>query len=191
MLCDSWPITESPQINPFVLAGEPAVGREFLVHCIVIAGDFPIDLIWYKDGQPIVPARLDSSPQSLGNSHVDRHERSHSPEELCRSPLPMEAGILSNGADDTASGAFEVANEKNRVDPRIVVNQLGDRYSELRFTALCPFHSGNYTCVATNMVGSAAYSDTLYVRGKFRHCCMSNNACRVKTVENKLLILSL
>ncbi|XP_068224083.1 cell adhesion molecule Dscam1 isoform X5 [Palaemon carinicauda] len=160
-------VMEPPQINPFVLAGEPAIGRELLVYCIVLAGDSPIDLIWYKDGQPIVPARLDSYAQTLWSGQVDRRERRHPSEELCSPPppSPLEAGVVSDEGNASSSGDFgDGDEEESGVDPRIVVSQLGDRYSELRFTALCPFHSGNYTCVATNMVGTAAHSDSLSVR---------------------------
>nr|XP_045611137.1 Down syndrome cell adhesion molecule-like protein Dscam2 isoform X3 [Procambarus clarkii] len=154
-------VMEPPQIYPFVIPGEPDVGSEFLVQCIVVAGDSPIDLIWYKDSQPIIPARMDSSPHDLWHTPGDRRERRHPIEDTC-GPFSMTDNVTSEL--DGPGEAMNVGSGQDGVDPRVVVNQLGDRYSELRFTALCPHHSGNYTCVAVNMVGSATYSDALIVR---------------------------
>lgn len=153
-------VMESPQIYPFVIAGEPDVGSEFFVHCIVVAGDSPIDLIWYKDGQPVIPARMDSSPHDLWHASGDRRECRHPIEDSC-GPFSISNNVTSELGGET----MNVLSGKDGVDPRVVVNQLGDRYSELRFTELCPHHSGNYTCVAANLVGSATYSDALVVRG--------------------------
>lgn len=149
-------------------AGEPDVGSEFLFHCIVEAGDSPIDLIWYKDNQPIIPVRLDSSPLDLWHAPGDRRERRHPIEDSCGSPSRTDN--VTSVPDDPGDEAIDVVSGKDGVDPRVVVNQLGDRYSVLRFMALCPHHSGKYTCVATNLVGTATYSDALIVRG---NCCES------------------
>ncbi|XP_042237797.1 Down syndrome cell adhesion molecule-like protein Dscam2 isoform X35 [Homarus americanus] len=155
-------VMEPPQIYPFVVAGEPDVGSEYLVHCIVVAGDSPINLTWYKDGQPVIPARMDSSPHDLWQAPGDRRERRHPIEDSC-GPLSVNDNVTSE-LDGPGDEATDVVSEKEGVDPRVVVNQLGDRYSELKFTALCPHHSGNYKCVAANLVGSAEFSDTLIVR---------------------------
>lgn len=150
-----------PQIHPFVI-GEPGVGSDSLIQCVVVAGDSPIDLTWYKDGRPITPARMDSSHHDLWQVPSEHQER----EELC-GPLP-ESGSMASSPGDRGSNAMNYEVQKDDVDPLVSVNKLGDRFSLLKFTPLCPRHSGNYTCVAANVAGSTMYTDALIVRG---NCC--------------------
>lgn len=160
MFSDWW-VTVPPQIHPFVI-GEPGVGSESLIQCIVVAGDSPIDLTWYKDGRPITPARMAFTPHDLFQVPREHQEL----EDPC-GPLPESSSVASSPGDH-GSSALKYKGQKDGVDPLMSVSQLGDRYSLLKFTPLCPRHSGNYTCVAANLAGSTMYTDALIVRG---NCC--------------------
>lgn len=142
------------------MSGEPGVGSEFLVNCMVVAGDSPLDLVWHKNGQPILPGRTDSSPHDLWHTPGDRRERRHPVEDTCHPP--SRSGDYTSIDDGT--GSYDGYSE-NIVDPRVIVNQLGDRFSLLRFISLCPHHSGNITCVAANSAGTATSSYSLFVWG--------------------------
>lgn len=111
-----------------------------MIPCIIMAGDSPIDLVWYKDGVPVVPSRMDSDRHAMGRVPLEGH----------REGCP-EWDMRVSGRSDRTAG---VVGRPDGVDPRITINKLGDRYSQLRFSALCPHHSGNYSCVATNNYGS-------------------------------------
>lgn len=156
-----WWVTVPPQIYPFVIA-EPGVGSDFLIQCSIYAGDSPIDLTWYKDGRPFTSARMASTPHDLFQIPREHHE----PEGPC-GPLP-ESSSVASGPGGHGSSALEFKGLKDGVDPLISVTQLGDRFSVLKFSPLCPHHSGNYTCVAANLAGSTMYTDALIVRG---NCC--------------------
>lgn len=44
----------SPKIVPFTFGDEPSnFGESASVQCSVVAGDFPIDIVWLLNGQPI------------------------------------------------------------------------------------------------------------------------------------------
>ncbi|XP_063871341.1 cell adhesion molecule Dscam1-like [Scylla paramamosain] len=146
-----------PQIHPFVF-GDPGVGSNSLIQCIAVAGDSPIDLTWHKDGRPITPARIDSSQPDL--LAFPREHQEH--EDLC-GPLP-ESGSVASRPGDHGGSAMNYEVQTDSVDPLVSVQKLGDRFSLLSFTSLCPRHSGNYTCVATNSAGSTMYTDALIVR---------------------------
>jgi Down syndrome cell adhesion molecule len=47
----------------------------------------------------------------------------------------------------------------------LLIRHLDEFTSSLAIGALSPRHSGNYTCVARNLVASAAHSATLSVNG--------------------------
>lgn len=49
----------------------------------------------------------------------------------------------------------------------ITVSTFGKKTSVLTIDSLAENHAGNYTCVATNRAGFAAYSAELIVKGKF------------------------
>ncbi|XP_050693558.1 cell adhesion molecule Dscam2-like isoform X6 [Eriocheir sinensis] len=146
-----------PQIFPFVI-GEPGVGSDFLIQCSILAGDSPIDLTWYLDGRPFTSARMASTPHDLFQIPREHHE----PEGPC-GPLPESSSVASSPGGH-GSSALEYKGLKDGVDPLISVTQLGDRFSVLKFSPLCPRHSGNYTCVAANLAGSTMYTDALIVR---------------------------
>ena len=182
-----------------------------MIHCIVVGGDSPILLSWYKDGDLINPSETVSNPQEPWNKkqqNSNRKARSQGFEEcqdsyinynsrenfdldfksvdyLNQRDLSGEENSNRDGSSFGYDSAVEgesgkrqnlnsvhsrnsilLENPNPSIDPRVMVNQLGDRYSELRFTTLCPQHSGNYTCIAQNKVGETAYSDTLLVKGE-------------------------
>lgn len=160
MILSDWWVTVPPQIHPFVI-GEPGEGSESLIQCMVVAGDSPINLTWYKDGRPLTP-KMASTPHDLFQvSRVDQEL-----ENLC-GPLPESSSVASSPGGH-GSSALKYKGLKDGVDPLMSVSQLGDRYSLLKFSHLCPRHSGNYTCVAANLAGSAIYTDALIVWG---NCC--------------------
>ena len=211
-------MTEPPEIYKFVFAGEPELGKEYTVHCIIVGGDSPIYLSWYKDGDLVNPAETASSPQKgkmeQWKSPTKRAPRSYDFDlQLCQDDNvgynfddQFSVDLKSAAYNDdqvfysdsiTASSdrkgisaldylsinkshsekennywgkkQFYSRNKEvgSAVDPRIIVNQLGDRYSELHFSLLCPHHTGNYTCMAHNNVGMRSYSEVLNVKGKF------------------------
>ncbi|KAK4311637.1 hypothetical protein Pmani_016876 [Petrolisthes manimaculis] len=135
-------VMEPPQIYQVENLGEPDVGSEYMIPCMVMAGDSPINLVWYKDGRPVVPARMDSDRHAMGRVPGEGHDGG-CPE------WDMHGGVSS--LNDQATG---VLGQQDGIDTHITINKLGDRYSQLRFNTLCPHHSGNYSCVATNNYGS-------------------------------------
>jgi Down syndrome cell adhesion molecule len=52
-----------------------------------------------------------------------------------------------------------------QTDPELMIRHLDEFTSSLAIGALSPRHSGNYTCVARNLVASAAHSAALSVNG--------------------------
>ncbi|XP_042867937.1 Down syndrome cell adhesion molecule-like protein Dscam2 isoform X1 [Penaeus japonicus] len=142
-------VMEPPQIHPLVVAGVAVLGKELLIPCYVVGGDSPLDMVWQKDGQPISPAALDSSPPDPWHSPGDRRERSQTLEESCELLSSAHNESELDGGDELNMFSANLG-----VDPRLAVHQRGDRYLVLRFSALCPHHSGNYTCEASNMAGT-------------------------------------
>lgn len=139
-----WWCVEPPQIYQFENLAQPDVGTEYMIPCMVMAGDSPIDLVWYKDGRPVVPSRMDSDRHAMGRVPGEGHDEG-CPEWDMRVSGGVGGGVVAAGV---------VVGGLDGTDPRITINKLGDRYSQLRFSALCPHHSGNYSCVATNNYGS-------------------------------------
>lgn len=49
----------TPKIAPFSFGDDPAnFGEPASVQCSVVLGDFPIDIVWLLDGQPLDPDRV-------------------------------------------------------------------------------------------------------------------------------------
>lgn len=49
--------------------------------------------------------------------------------------------------------------------PKVTVTKMGDRAAMLVIDVLTADHSGNYTCVATNMAASSSYTAQLHING--------------------------
>lgn len=146
-----------------------------MIPCMVMAGDSPIDLVWYKDGRPVVPSRMDSDHHAMGRVPGEGHDKG-CPE------WDMRVSGLGDGSDGVLGPLVGV-------DPLITINKLGDRYSQLRFSALCPHHSGNYSCVATNNHGSD--SVPLIVQGNGWTSIYSNNGLTDTCVTMVILAMPL
>ncbi|KAB7494488.1 Hemicentin-1 [Armadillidium nasatum] len=67
---------EPPQVNPLIMGKKVEMGLTFQISCIVIGGDSPIHVSWFKDGQLIRPAVGVSIPSYDSASESDgRHKR--------------------------------------------------------------------------------------------------------------------
>lgn len=138
------------------------LGLSLQLSCIVIGGDSPIKIAWLKDGHVLT---------SFANLHYEfaseeaGRSRRHGWDECAHDK--NESALLGPPA---SAADLALLDERGRVgepDPKVVINHLGDRYSELRLTTLCPRHSGNYTCIAENNFGVGSTSVFVAVKGKW------------------------
>lgn len=99
-----------PQILPFDFGNEPLdAGDLTSIQCVVSKGDYPINLTWTFNGEPI---------------------RDYN--------------------------AINIAQNNKKV-------------STLTIESAEAFHSGNYSCVATNLAGSVSHTSTLIINGDCFH----------------------
>lgn len=97
-----------PKLVPFAITDEPLhLGDFFQLTCAVVHGDFPYNISWYFNDQPI-----------------------------------------------------------NYIDG-ISILMHGKRSSSLNIESVSDQHAGNYTCIGSNIAGSASVATTLSIRGLF------------------------
>lgn len=97
-----------PKLAPFAIADEPLhLGDFFQLNCAVIHGDFPYNITWLFNEQPV--------------SYLN------------------DVSILMNGK----------------------------RSSSLNIDSVSGHHAGNYSCIGSNVAGTAIISTALSIRGLF------------------------
>lgn len=95
-----------PKLAPFAISDEPLhLGDYFQLTCAVVHGDFPYNITWYFNNEPI--------------TYVDG----------------------------------------------ISILMHGKRSSSLNIDSVSGQHAGNYTCIGSNIAGSANVATTLSIRG--------------------------
>lgn len=98
--------TVPPKLAPFAISDEPLhLGDYFQLTCAVVHGDFPYNITWYFNDEPII--------------YVDG----------------------------------------------ITILMHGKRSSSLNIESVSGQHAGNYTCIGSNIAGSANVATTLSIRG--------------------------
>lgn len=98
--------TVLPKLAPFAISDEPLhLGDYFQLTCVVVHGDFPYNITWYFNDEPI--------------TYIDG------------------VTILMNGK----------------------------RSSSLNIDSVSAAHSGNYSCIGSNVAGRASITTTLSIRG--------------------------
>lgn len=64
--------TVPPKIVPFHFGEEPSnFGESTSIQCSVIAGDFPIDIMWLLNGQPLIDASVSTAKPSKRMSYLN------------------------------------------------------------------------------------------------------------------------
>ena len=111
----------------------------FVLLCQVMDGEQPIAIKWFKDGQELEPL-LSAAKQQLQ--------------------------LLEWDAAQQAAGVAQ-SNESNWSQVELLANQELGSASSLLFKRVHAHHSGNYTCLASNQLGSAAFSSQMSVKGEF------------------------
>lgn len=107
-----------PKLAPFAISDEPLhLGDYFQLTCAVVHGDFPYNITWYFNDEPI--------------NHLDG----------------------------------------------IAILMHGKRSSSLNIDSVSGQHAGNYTCIGSNIAGSANVVTTLSIRGL---CTFTKNTLNFK-----------
>lgn len=103
-MCSSFAVP--PKLAPFAISDEPLhLGDYFQLTCAVLHGDFPYNITWYFNDEPI--------------TYIDG------------------VSILMHGK----------------------------RSSSLNIDSVSAAHSGNYSCIGSNVAGRASITTTLSIRG--------------------------
>lgn len=98
--------TVPPKLAPFAISDEPLhLGDYFQLTCAVVHGDFPYNITWYFNDEPI--------------TYIDG----------------------------------------------VTILMHGKRSSSLNIDSVSGAHSGNYSCVGSNLAGRASIMTTLSIRG--------------------------
>ena len=139
-------------MNPILVGKKPQMGLGFELACIVLGGDSPITLEWKRNKNSFSPSSDSTLYYEIDSS--DRTTRSHD-FELC----------FENLTDPNARRGDTIVYEEV-TDQKISVKNFGDRYSVLRFSTLCPRHSGSYSCEARNAYGTTSMSTKVQVMGE-------------------------
>lgn len=123
--------------------------------CQVLDGEPPIQIKWLKDDLELASGE---SPQAaLASSFVSQAGPAAAP------PLgSIDGGAGGRGAAGAANG--QTAGSPLGPDVEMMSNdELG---SSLLFRKVGQQHGGNYTCLASNHLGSASYSSFMTVKGE-------------------------
>lgn len=78
--------------------------------------------------------------------------------------LEMMCQVAKGDKPMTISWSFHGFNGEAK-HSRIRTKRISDKSSLLSIGTVTSFHSGNYTCIATNAAGVASYTTTLIVNG--------------------------
>lgn len=98
----------APQIFPFSFGDEPTnSGEAMSATCSIMKGDFPMDITWALNGEPITPEHSDitiSNSKRLSVLAIDAVAARHAGEYTCTAS--NKAGATSHSAALAVNGIF-------------------------------------------------------------------------------------
>ncbi|XP_014598785.1 PREDICTED: Down syndrome cell adhesion molecule-like protein Dscam2 isoform X1 [Polistes canadensis] len=193
----------APQIFPFSFGDEPVnSGEAISATCSIQKGDFPMDISWAFNGEPITDEYRDqfmiTKSKRLSVLQIDAVAARHAGEFTCT--VSNNAGASSHTAalavnvspqiapfsigDEPANWGEQVSAICSivkgdspidihwslkgepitaRTHPDITIQKTGKKTSLLTIDSVTAHHAGEYSCIASNLVGTVTRSAVLSV----------------------------
>ncbi|KAG7213701.1 hypothetical protein KM043_002940, partial [Ampulex compressa] len=182
-------VNVAPQIAPFSIGDEPANwGEAVSAVCTIVKGDLPIDVSWALNGEPITrenhgDVSVSSTGKRVSLMTIEAVSARHAGEYTCTAS--NAAGATSHSASEEPANwgeqistvcsilkgdsPIEIRWSLNgepitpRSHPDITIMKNAKKMSVLLIDSVSAHHAGEYSCVASNMVGSVSRSAVLAV----------------------------